>query len=149
MVTQSSSLKPDPRAAAEQVIAAHKDELEWLDAFSAHLDRHRAGHVLAGILSTWDLSQSETARLLGISRQAVGKWIERGAPADRAKMIGDLAAATDLLVHYIKRDRIPAVVRRPIPAMNNHSLVDLLERGDTPLLLATCREMFDFQKAHG
>ena len=47
MVTQSDSLNPDPLAAAEQVIAAHKDEHAWLDAFSAHLDRHRAGHVLA------------------------------------------------------------------------------------------------------
>jgi predicted transcriptional regulator len=149
MVTKSGILKPDPLAAAEQVIAAHKDEHAWLDAFSSHLDRHRAGHVLAGILSTWDLSQAETARLIGISRQAIGKWIDRGAPPDRAEMISDLAAATDLLVHYVKRDRIPAVVRRPIPAKNNVSIVDLLERGDTQLILATCREMFDFQQVHG
>jgi hypothetical protein len=101
------------------------------------------------ILSIWDLSQSETARLLGISRQAVGKWTGRGAPADRGAMVSDLAVATDLLVHYLKRDRIAAVVRRPIPAKNNVSMLGLLERGDTQLLLATCREMFDFQQAHG
>jgi DNA-binding XRE family transcriptional regulator len=138
----------DPRAVAEQVIARYKDEQGWLDAFSAHLDRHRAGRSLARILSVWNLSQAETARLLGISRQAVGKWLERGAPIDRAEMVGDLAAATDILVHYLQVDRIPVVVRRPIPARDGKSVLDLLEHGDSRDVLATCREMFDLGRVH-
>ena len=45
-------------------------------------------------------------------RQAIGKWLRQGAPAERKTVLSDLAAATDLLVHYLKRDRIPAAARR-------------------------------------
>mgnify|MGYP000091147065 CR=1 FL=1 len=99
------------------------------------------------MLAVWGLSQAQTARLLGISRQAVGKWLERGAPTERAALVCDLAAATDLLTHYLKRDRIPAVVRRPIPACENLSLLDLLEQGRSAQLLELCRQMFSFEQA--
>jgi predicted transcriptional regulator len=148
MSTQTNPLKPDPRSAAEQIVAAHKGESAWLDAFTEHLDRHRSGQSLARTLSVWGLSQAETARLLGISRQAVGKWLERGAPAGRIELIGDLAAATDILVHYLKRDRIPAVVRRATPNREGQSLLDLLEQGRSRDLLETCRDMFSFGEAH-
>ena len=69
-------------------------------------------------------------------------------PPERAGAVADLAAATDLLVHHLKRDRIPAVVRRPIPALDGVSLVDLLARGDTRAALAACRDMFRFDRVH-
>lgn len=147
MSSGSNSGAADPRAAAARFFAAHKSETEWLDAFAEQLDRHRAGHALARTLAVWGLSQAETARLLGISRQAVGKWLERGAPAERSRLVGDLAAATDLLVHYLKRDRIPAVVRRPIAACGGRSLLDLVAAGESAAMLATCRDMFSFEHA--
>ena len=72
-----------------------------------------------------------------------------GAPPELVhERVGeDLAAATDLLVHHLKRDRIPAVVRRPIPALDGVSLLDLVGRGDTGAVLATCRDMFRFDRA--
>jgi hypothetical protein len=39
---------------------------------------------------------------------------------------GTQVAATDVLERYLKRDRIPAVVRRPAPLLGGVSLVDLL-----------------------
>jgi predicted transcriptional regulator len=147
MSTNASRLEADPKRAAEQVFSAHKGEQEWLDAFAEHLDRQRSGQSLARSLSIWGLSQAETARLLGVSRQAIGKWIERGVPAERAQWLGDLAAATDLLVHYLQRDRIAAVVRRPIAVLSGQSLLDLL-RGDNSLeMLNLVRAMFDFDRA--
>ena len=95
----------------------------------------------------WALSQAEVARLFGVSRQAVGKWLRHGVPPERAGAISDLAAATDLLVRHLKSDRIPAVVRRPIPSRDGVSLMDLLAQGDTPALLAVCRDMFRFERA--
>ena len=83
-----------------------------------------------------------------MSRQAIGKWRRRGVPPERAGAVADLAAATDLLVRHLKRDRIPAVVRRPIPALGGVSLVELLGRGDTGAVLAACRDMFRFDQAH-
>ena len=148
MSTLASLNKLTPEDAAEQVFAAHKTQREWLDEFSASLDRRRAGQSFARTLTVWDVSQSEAARLFGVSRQALSKWLVQGAPAERAEAIADLAAATDLLVRYLKRDRIPAVVRRPVPAANGDSLIDLLGQGRTPELLVLCRAMFSFDQAH-
>ena len=148
MTTLASLSKLAPREAAEQLFAAHKTQRAWLDEFAASLDRRRAGQSLARTLGVWDVSQSQAARLFGVSRQAVSKWLAQGAPAERAQAIADLAAATDLLVRYLKRDRIPAVARRPVPAANGDSLIDLLGQGRTPELLALCRAMFSFDQAH-
>ena len=137
-----------PEEAAEQIFAAHGHEVAWLDAFAECLDRRRARQSFARTLEVWGLSQAESARLFGVSRQALAKWLQHGIPAERARAISDLAAATDLLVHYLKRDRVPAVVRRPINALEEASLMDLLARGDTRTLLATCRDMFRFEHTH-
>lgn len=136
-----------PREAARLVVESRQGD-PWLDAFAEQLDRHRAGQALARTLQVWDLSQSAAARLFGVSRQAVSKWMEGGAPAERAAVIADLSAATDLLVHYLKRDRIPAVVRRPVARLGGHSLLDLLQQGRSHELLQACRDMFSFDQAH-
>ena len=142
-------LESNPEEAAEQIFAAHRHEGAWLDAFTQSLDRRRAGESLGRTLRVWGVSQAEAARLFGVSRQAVGKWLERGAPPVRASTFADLAAATELLVRYLKRDRIPAVVRRPVPALGGVSLMDLLARGDTRSLLRACRDMFRFENVPG
>ena len=139
----------DPEEAALHVFAAHGHEDAWLDAFADSLDRQRAGQTFARTLRAWGLSQAEAARCFGVSRQAIGKWLRKGAPAERKTILSDLAAATDLLVHYLKRDRIPAVVRRPINALDGVSLLELLAAGDTRGVLAACREMFAFEQVHG
>lgn len=142
-------LDGNPEEAAEQIFAAHRHEGAWLDAFTQSLDRRRAGASLERTLRVWGVSQAEAARLFGVSRQAVGKWLAHGAPAARAKALADLAAATELLVCSLKRDRIPAVVRRPIPALGGVSLMDLLAQGDTGSLLRACRDMFRFENVPG
>ena len=134
--------------AAEQAISAHGHEGAWLDAFAESLDRRRVSRSFARTIEVWGLSQAEAARLLGVSRQAIGKWLHQGIPPERARAISDLAAATDLLVRYLKRDRIPAVVRRPIRVLDGASLVDLLARGGTHGLLSACRAMFRFEQTH-
>ena len=139
----------DPEEAAAQIYAAHQHEAAWLDAFTQSLDRRRAGQSFARVLATWRLSQAEAARLFGVSRQAVGKWLTQGVPVERTGAVADLAVATELLTHSLKRDRIPAVVRRPIQGLAGDSLMDLLERGDTQALLTACRNMFRFEQAQG
>ena len=137
-----------PEDAAEHIFTAHRHERAWLDLFTESLDRRRAAEAFARTIEVWDMKQAEAARLFGVSRQAIGKWLRRGVPAERAGAVADLAAATDLLVHYLKRDRIPAVVRRPVSVLGGISLMGLLARGDTQTLLAACRDMFRFERAH-
>jgi len=138
-----------PQKLAEALVAARGDRPAWLDEFSEELDRRRAGRELERLLTVWGLSQSEAARLFGVSRQAVSKWLERGVPSERLESLADLAAATDLLVRYVKRDRVPAVVRRQFPAANGRSLLELVGEGRTRRVLEVCRAMFDFASVLG
>lgn len=139
------SVAGDPGAVARRVVAARDGDPDWLDRFAEALDRQRSGGELGRILGVWGLSKAEAARIFGVSRQAVGKWTAEGVPADRAAAVSDLAAATDLLVRYLRRDRIPAVVRRGFDQAGGRSLLELAAE-DTSLTLAHTRSMFDFSR---
>lgn len=146
--TRSSAFRMPPGRVAERLVAEHSRDPDWLDEFSVALDRRRQGKALERILEVWGLSQSEAGRLLGVTRQAVAKWISTGIPVDRVQSVASLAAATDLLVHHLKRDRISAVVRRPATSLANQSLIDLLADERYQDILDACREMFDFAAAN-
>ncbi len=160
MPTETAIQKLRPEEAAKRVFRAREQDSAWLDRFAESLAGYRegsgetsftvrqSGSDLARTIGLWQLSQAKAAALFGVSRQAFAKWLQRGVPADHAVAVADLKAATDLLEHYLKRDRIPAVVRRPIPALDGVTLLDLLGRGDTGRLLSACRAMFDFERAH-
>jgi len=148
MSTLAELARLEPLEAARTILEAHPEESNWLDEFSEFLDRRRAGRALRRILDVWGLNQSDAARLFGVTRQAVSKWLLGGVPAERSEAIADLAAATDLLVRHLKRDRIPAVVRRRVPALDGKSLVDLFADSRTRDVLEACRSMFDFEGAH-
>ena len=162
MPMETTIQKLRPEEVAEQVFAAHRRDSAWLDRFSEYLAGYREGAVggrspassqsaweLARTIEVWQLSQAKAAASFRVSRQAFGKWLQRGVPADHTVAVADLRAATDVLERYLKRDRIPAVVRRPIPKLDGVSLLDLLGQGDTHRLLSACRDMFDFERAHG
>ena len=147
MSTMAELARLDPLEVAEKILEAHREETDWLDEFSDALDRRRAGRSLERILQVWGLNQSEAASLFGVTRQAVSKWLARGVPSERVQAIADLAAATDLLVRHVKRERIPAVVRRSAAALDGQSLVELLAASRTRDVLEACRSMFDFERA--
>jgi hypothetical protein len=92
------------------------------------------------------LSNAEAARLFGVSRQAFSKWLESGVPADRVPAVADLAAATDLLDRRIKRERIPAVVRRTSPLLQGRSLLEMAEAGEHAAVRAAVASMFDLRR---
>lgn len=65
-----------------------------------------------------------------------------------AAAASNLATATDLLVHYLKQDRIAGVVRRPVPEIDGATLLDVLFSGDSHQVLNVCQEMFRFDNVH-
>jgi predicted transcriptional regulator len=148
-MSEADLLKKSPEAVAEQIVSAHGEESSWLDAFAEELAKRRAGQDLSRILSTWGLSASAAARIFGVSRQAFSKWMKRGVPEARLETISMLSAATDLLTRYLRHDRIPAVVRRPAAALGGASLLEMVKKGQSREVLAACRSMFDFGRAHG
>ena len=133
-----------PRAAADLV--STEADVAWARRFVDELDRRVRSEPLERILELWGLSNAAAARMFGVSRQAFGKWLSTGPPATRAAAVADLAAATDLLDRYVKRERIAAVVRRQAPALGGRSLLDLAESGDTAEVLTRTREMFDLRR---
>ena len=135
-----------PREAA-QVLLRRADEV-WLSELQRSLDRQRSRAGFDRVLAVWNLNQSDAAALFGVTRQAIAKWRARGVPAGRLEAVADLSAATDLLVRHLKRDRIPAVVRRGSTQLNGRSLLDLVKQGDTRDVLFACRAMFRFGDAH-
>jgi hypothetical protein len=115
------------------------------DLLRALEDRVRLA-PLERLMSTWDLSTAATARLFGVSRQAVSKWRVSGVPEDRLVALGDLAAATDVLERYVRRDRIPAVVRRPAAHLGGRSLLDLAGDGRHAEVRRAVDDMLDLRR---
>ncbi len=150
-ISVAALLDRDPtKLASELAASARRAGSEaWLEGLGEALDRHRARAGLGRVLAIWRLSQAEAAGLFGVSRQALSKWLARGVPSDRLEAVADLAAATDLLVRHLERDRIPAVVRRPASRLGGHSLLELVSAGQTCDVLAACRAMFAFDEAQG
>ena len=117
----------DPAAAA-LAVAAEADEA-WTLEFLRALESRVRTRPLDRLMATWDLSAAATGRVFGVSRQAVAKWRGSGVPDDRAVALADLDAATDVLERYVRRDRIPAVVRRRADLLGGRSLLELAEAG--------------------
>ncbi len=139
----------DPATAAQAVAGAltvHGASPGWMNRFLTELDHIAERSQLARVLDVWSLSMAEAGRMFGVSRQAVDKWMSRGVPEQRRAAVADLEAVTDLLVRYLKRDRISAVVRRPAECLDRSSMLDLARAGRTSELLAYTREMFDLRR---
>lgn len=136
----------DPHDAAARLVAEHDDA--WVAELTAELDRHLSARRLERLMRVWQLSRAELGALFGVSRQGVSKWIDGGVPADRVQQVADVEAITDLLDHYLKRERIAAVVRREAPGLDGQSLIELITAGRSSDALRLTREMFTFADAH-
>jgi hypothetical protein len=133
-----------PQAAAATIAAAA--DPDWTRQFVDELDRAVRTDPLERFTELWELSNSAAAGIFGVSRQAFSKWLKTGAPAARAEAVADLATATDLLDRYVKRERIPAVVRRKAPMIGDRSLLDLASNGETRVVAEAVEQMFDLRR---
>lgn len=127
-------------------LAADAPDDDWLRALTDDLDRRVRTRPLERFMKLWALSASEAARAFGVTRQAFSKWHRNGVPAERATALADLAEATDTLDRHLKRERIPAVVRRPAPGLGGLSLYDLASRGRHAELREVVDAMFDLRR---
>jgi len=141
-LTRLTDLSPSEAADA---VSSEADP-SWTRQFVDALDRRVRAKPLERILSLWGLSNAAAARMFGVSRQAFSKWLHNGPPANRATSVADLAAVTDLLARYVKRERIPAIVRRQAPAFEGVSLLHLAEQGRTGEALDRVRATFDLRR---
>ena len=141
-------LGEDPGDVARHLAdAAHSAGADaWMRRLATELDRLSERDAFTRWLDVWGISDAEAGRLFGVSRQAIAKWRAKGVPEERLTTVGDLAAITDLLTSYVRRDRIRVVVRRPAEVLGGRSMIDLVGAGRTAELLAVTRHMFDLRR---
>ncbi len=132
-------------AEAERLIA-EAPSLDWLREVADELDRAVRTSPLERLTTLWGLSNAEAARIFGVSRQAFSKWFERGVPSERAASVADLDAATHILGRMLKRERIPAVVRRTAPSLGGRSLYEIACEGRHREVLEAVSSMFDLRR---
>lgn len=142
--TPNELLSLDPDEAAARVVAGASEP--WVRRFLDELDRLERTQPLERFTRLWDLSNARAAACFGISRQAFAKWIDAGSPSHRAPDVADVAVTTDLLDRYLRRDRIPAVVRRSAPALGGTSLLALVEKGRFRKARTAVEQMFDLRR---
>ena len=133
-----------PGALARELIYSADDS--WIRALVDALDREVRRAPLERLLSLWDLSNAAAARLFGVSRQAFSKWLVTGPPADRADDVAAVDDITTWLDRYVKRERIPAVVRRPAETFGERSMVEMLEACEYEAAARLVAEMFDLRR---
>lgn len=121
-------------------------DVDWLRRLVDALDRELRTEPLERLAALWDLSNAAAARIFGVSRQAYAKWLDKGPPADRADDVAAVDNITALLDRYVKRERIPAVVRRPSPKLGDESIIERLESGDYEQTAALVADTFDLRR---
>lgn len=141
-VDMDVSIAPEEMA-SELVESADAD---WLRGLVDALDRRVRTEPLRRLTTLWDLSNAAAARIFGVSRQAFSKWLATGPPADRVDDVTAVDDITTLLDRYVKRERIPAVVRRQSPRLGDISIVERLENGDYVETSEVVRSMFDLRR---
>lgn len=138
----------DLPAAPEELAQELSDsaDLEWLREFVDDLDRRVRTQPLERLVKLWDLSNAAAARLFGVSRQAFSKWLANGPPANRADDVASVATITDTLDRYVKRERIPAVVRRQAERLDGRSIIEALEAGEYSGVARAVESMLDLRR---
>lgn len=121
-------------------------DASWIRELVDALDREVRVEPLHRLLALWDLSNAGAARLFGVTRQAFSKWLTTGPPPDRVDDVTRVDNITSLLDRYVKRERIPAVVRRPADRLDGRSLVGALEAGEYERAARTMAETFDLRR---
>jgi hypothetical protein len=110
------------------------------------LDHELNASPLQRTVRLWDVSATQLGQMFGISRQAASKWLSDGPPAQRRDQVALLGQATDLLDQWVKRERIPAVVRRPVASLGGRTRLDVVLEGEFALLRDELADTFDLTR---
>jgi hypothetical protein len=131
---------------AKEVVLRSGGDADVLRRIIDRLDHQLAASPLERTVRLWDLSATQLGAMFGISRQAASKWLAEGAPASRRDQVALLGQATDLLDQWVKRERIPAVVRRPVDSLGGRTRLDVALAGEFELLRDEVYDTFDLTR---
>jgi hypothetical protein len=100
---------------------------------------HRGGNgrgiaQLVSIMRAFGLTTAETGSLFGVRRRAVNMWLVTGVPQSRLADVVQVAEVAAALRRFFRPERVPAIVRGPIPALEERSILDTIAtRGTEPI----------------
>ena len=106
----------------------------------------RSAFPLRRAMTTLDLSSSDIADLLGVTNQAVEKWLLAGPAADHAAKIGALAEIADILSHQLRDGLTAVVVRRRVDGYGGRNMLEVIVDGDHERLLHSIKDSFDLTR---
>ena len=128
------------------VLTRTRGDADALRQIIDRLDRELNVGPLERTMRLWDISAAQLGVMFGVSRQAMAKWLSDGPPAIRRDQIALLDQSTDLLDRWIKRDRIPAVVRRNVDSLDGRTRLDVALAGEFESLRDELTETFDVSR---
>jgi hypothetical protein len=149
LVSAASDIIPDMRAPLPSALSSPPSALpDPLDyerfALAVLQELTRSGPGLEHLMAAWDLTISDTARLFGVSRQAVQQWLDDGVPAARQPKLLQVLRIADLLERNLQPGRIPAIVRSEAGAYDGRSMLELVADDRHDELLASVERSFDW-----
>ena len=104
----------------------------------------RCGSPLRRAMRTLELSSTEMAGLMGVTRQAVDKWLVGAPPVERMAKIGAIAEISDILRYRLRDGMPPVVARRPAGAYGGRSMLEVIADDDHEWLRRSVKDSFDF-----
>ena len=131
---------------ANEVVLRSGGDADVLRRIIDRLDHQLNAGPLQRTVRLWDLSATQLGAMFGITRQAASKWLADGAPASRRDQVALLGQATDLLDQWVKRERIPAVVRRPVESLGGRTRLDVALAGEFEVLRDELYDTFDLTR---
>ncbi|HZM54746.1 MAG TPA: hypothetical protein VFC03_06930 [Acidimicrobiales bacterium] len=89
------------------------------------------------------LNKRELGGVFGVSRQAVGDWMDKGVPSQRMSDVSTALKVVQVMSRKLKPGRLPLVAHRPAPAFGGKTLLEALH-DDPQDALSKVDEAFDW-----
>jgi hypothetical protein len=99
---------------------------------------------LSRVIELFGLDRTETARLFGVTRQAVEQWEQRGVPPERQAKLSTVLATGELLARRLRSGALPGVARRRAEAYRGQTMLDMIANDRHEALLEDVRASFDW-----
>ena len=103
-----------------------------------------AGSAIRSLLSAWQLSIAEAARLFGVTRQAMQQWLAGDVPPARLPKVLAVVRIADLLSRNLRPERIGGIVRSPVPGYAGATMLQLIAQDRHQELLDSVARSFDW-----
>lgn len=100
--------------------------------------------ALNRVMEIFGLDRTETARLFGITRQALDHWRRQGVPTERQAKLTAILAIGELLERNLRPGVVPGVARTPAKAYNNRTMLDRIAANEQMAVLDQVRQTFDW-----